>query len=199
MLREALMLKIPPLNRICPRRSLIASLAFVASGIAAGTVSAQESDDVRLQANAKVAGIEAVIDEGQNMLAQAREKSNVSQIDCLNTQLVIARGFLNVAQNANVNLKEAIERNDAEAATHHQKLLNLAAEKTDSALVHMKQCETGVVSVSGETRSTTRRNCKIEPCLAGEDVYAPDAIEKQSSTGADKLDTSGSVDASPYM
>ena len=143
--------------------------------------------------------IEAAIEDGQEMLARARENSNVSQIDCINTQLVIARGFLNVAQNANINLKEAITRNDAEATTHHQKLLDLAVEKTEGAAARMKQCGTGVLSVTGETQSTTKRDCKVEPCLGGEEVYAPDAIEKQSLTGADKIDASNNVDASPYM
>ena len=111
----------------------------------------------------------------------------------------LIRNGIEAAQNANINLKEAITRNDAEATTHHQKLLDLAVEKTEGAAARMKQCGTGVLSVTGETQSTTKRDCKVEPCLGGEEVYAPDAIEKQSLTGADKIDASNNVDASPYM
>ncbi len=150
-------------------------------------------------ADAQISIIETSISEGQDLLTKAREQSDVSQIDCINTQLVIARGFYNVAQNASINLKEAVSRNDAEAEAHHQKLLALASEKTRSAVDRMKQCSTGVLSVAGETKSTTVRACKIEPCLSGETVYAPEQIEAQSATGADKIDAGSSVDASPYM
>lgn len=199
MLREAHMSKTNRSNDIRPHKSLLIALTLAATGFVANNAFAQDADAIRQQADAKVASIEAAIEDGQEMLARARENSNVSQIDCINTQLVIARGFLNVAQNANINLKEAITRNDAEATTHHQKLLDLAVEKTEGAAARMKQCGTGVLSVTGETQSTTKRDCKVEPCLGGEEVYAPDAIEKQSLTGADKIDASNSVDASPYM
>ncbi len=199
MLREAHMSKTNRSNDIRPHKSLLIALTLAATGFVANNAFAQDADAIRQQADAKVASIEAAIEDGQEMLARARENSNVSQIDCINTQLVIARGFLNVAQNANINLKEAITRNDAEATTHHQKLLDLAVEKTEGAAARMKQCGMGVLSVTGETQSTTKRDCKVEPCLGGEEVYAPDAIEKQSLTGADKIDASNNVDASPYM
>ena len=167
-------------NDIRPHKSLLIALTLAATGFVANNAFAQDADAIRQQADAKVASIEAAIEDGQEMLARARENSNV-------------------AQNANINLKEAITRNDAEATTHHQKLLDLAVEKTEGAAARMKQCGTGVLSVTGETQSTTKRDCKVEPCLGGEEVYAPDAIEKQSLTGADKIDASNNVDASPYM
>ena len=98
-------------NDIRPHKSLLIALTLAATGFVANNAFAQDADAIRQQADAKVASIEAAIEDGQEMLARARENSNVSQIDCINTQLVIARGFLNVAQNANINLKEAITRN----------------------------------------------------------------------------------------
>ena len=87
-------------NDIRPHKSLLIALTLAATGFVANNAFAQDADAIRQQADAKVASIEAAIEDGQEMLARARENSNVSQIDCINTQLVIARGFLNVAHNA---------------------------------------------------------------------------------------------------
>ena len=95
-------------NDIRPHKSLLIALTLAATGFVANNAFAQDADAIRQQADAKVASIETAIEDGQEMLARARENSNVSQIDCINTQLVIARGFLNVAQNANINPKICI-------------------------------------------------------------------------------------------
>ena len=154
--------------------------------ICASAQNADSQPSQKSDAGASVAKIEQIINDGQDMLASARSESNVSQIDCINAQLIIARGFLNVAQNASTNLDEALSRNDQAAAAHHQKLLSLAVTKADAVDVQIKQCRTGVISESGETNSTTTRECKIEPCLEEEKDAGIEIPPKY-------------VDSSPYL
>lgn len=149
-------------------------------------------------ARTEVSQIQNVIAKGQDMLVEAQGESNVTRMDCLNSLLVIARGFLNVAQNAQTNLEDAIERNDKDAIAHHSKLLSLANSKTEALASRMSQCTAGVVNVSNETQSTTTRKCEIEPCLGGEEVYDSSQIDKSSLTGADSIGND-IVDASPYL
>ena len=186
-----------PIKFTAPAAFVVCS--FVASFAYAQNTAAPSNDDLAQIADSQLQTIEQNIQDGQEMLSDARSKSDVARMDCLNTQLVIVRGFLNVAQNANANLKDAISRNDAEAISHHRKLLDLAASKTGDSYNRMKQCTTGIVSVSGETKSTTIRHCTIEPCLNGESVYAPEQIDKSSLTGANPNEDSCIIDASPYM
>lgn len=146
------------------------------------------------EAGRAVTHVEGVISQGQEMLKQAQADSDVARMDCLNAQLINAKGFLNVVQNGEANLRDAVARDDTAAQQHHYKLVQLAVSKSDALSARMAECSTGVVgSISGETRQETKRECTIEPCLSGEEYYQP-SIENEVSIMAES-----SVDSSPYM
>ena len=146
------------------------------------------------EASAAVEHVESVIAEGQHMLQQAQAESDVARMDCLNAQLINARGFLNVVQNGEANLRDAVSRDDTAAQQHHYKLVQLAVSKTDTIAAKMNECTTGVMgNISGETRQDATRECNVEPCLGGEEYYEP-SLEAEIA-----LMNEAVADASPYM
>lgn len=167
---------------------LIPSIAFAEETVV------KNSQSMLNEASSGVAHVEEVIADGQNMLSQAKEEADVARMDCLNVQLINAKGYYNVVQNSEANLRDAVSRGDSAAQQHHYKLVQLAVSKIDNIAVKMTECTTGVLgSLSGESRQDTQRTCTIEPCLGGESYYDP------SLKSEIQYMEQSSIDASPYL
>ena len=144
--------------------------------------------------------LQDVINEGNNQLEDARASSDVAQMDCLNTILIQAKGFLNVAQSSEMNLMDAQQRNDEASIAHNQKLLNLAYSKGQELSLSMKQCATGIINNDGETSLKSSYTCKYEPCLNDPDFQSS---TREGNTAAEQafieqLELS-TISASPYL
>ena len=174
--------------------SIFAMLLLSSSMVYGQESASQRGQSMMDEASEAVSHVESVISEGQDMLREAQADSDISRMDCLNAQLINARGFLNVVQNGEANLRDAVSRNDTAAQQHHYKLVQLAVSKTDTISAKMSECVTGVLGdLSGETRQDTQRVCSIEPCLGGEEYFEP-ALKTEVSLMKDSV-----VDASPYL
>lgn len=144
--------------------------------------------------------LQDVINEGNNQLEEARSSSDVAQMDCLNTLLIQAKGYLNVAQSSEMNLMDAQQRNDEASIAHNQKLLNLAYSKGQELSLSMKQCTTGIINNDGETSLRSSYTCTYEPCLNDPDF---EASTREGNTAAEQafieqLELS-TLSASPYL
>ena len=154
-----------------------------------------DSKQMLASAEQAVTRVETVISEAQDKLSAAREASDVAQMDCINAQLVNARGFLNVVQNGESNLKDAVSRNDQAAQQHHFKLVQLAVSKVDSIDAKISECISGIIGLSSETSMQTTRTCKVEPCIGDETYYDPGHAESLLTGSV----SDSPVDASPYL
>ena len=67
-------------NDIRPHKSLLIALTLAATGFVANNAFAQDADAIRQQADAKVASIEAAIEDGATALTQATQSACVQQI-----------------------------------------------------------------------------------------------------------------------
>ena len=185
--------------------SMLSFSAYAEDAVVLPEWDVQQSTDGMLANAAKgVERLEEIIAQGQEMLTKAHAEQDVTQIDCLNSLLVNAQGFLSVVQNGESNLKDAVSRHDKDAQQHHYKLVQLGVSKGNDISIRMMECSTGVVGVSGTTVQETVRVCKIEPCLAGESYYDPShsGILGSSGSNSDEIELSGveiDVDASPYL
>ena len=168
---------------------------FFATPVAfADDAPAKSSESMLDEASAGVAHVEEVISNGQNMLSEAKDDADVSRMDCLNTQLINAKGYYNVIQNSEANLRDAVSRNDTAAQQHHFKLVQLALSKIDGISAKMSECSTGVLgNLSGGSVQETQRQCSIEPCLGGEEYYEP-SLKSEVQYMEQSV-----VDASPYL
>ncbi len=126
----------------------------------AAAAMAQESES-----GSVVSYIESVISEGNQKLDKARQSSDVSKADCINVNLINAKGYLNIAQSSTINLQNAQSRSDADGVSHYQKLLDLAQTKTSEIETQIKQCDEGIVTYSGETTLKATYQCEYPPCL----------------------------------
>ncbi len=185
----------------------IAFVVAVLSLFVAPSVYAQEeqvqqnAENMVSEAENGVALLESIIQDGQQKLAEARAADDVQRIDCLNSRLVNAKGFLSVVQNGEANLKDAVSRNDVEAQQHHYKLVQLAVSKGNEVAARMNECVTGVVGLTGTTVQETVRSCKVEPCLAGEQYYEPSKTAEGGGrmTSSEESENDLDVDASAFL
>lgn len=168
---------------------------LLSSGVSAEEISHASTQSMLDEAREGVAHVENVIATGQAMLSQAQADADVPRMDCLNAQLVNAKGFLNVVQNGEANLRDAIARNDVASQQHHYKLVQLAVSRSNDIESRMTECTTDVqATFTGETKVEVIRSCDIEPCLDAEEYYAP------SINAVDVIiEISQTVDASPYL
>lgn len=173
---------------------LSASSAFAQAPVNANALS---GSSMLSAASKAVERVEAVISDAQQRLNDARAVADVAQMDCINAQLVNAKGFLNVVQNGESNLRDAVARNDETAQQHHYKLVQLAVSKVETIQTRIAECTSGVIGLSGETVMETTRVCKVEPCVGGEEYYDPGHSE--SHAGGSQVETNSLVDASPYL
>ena len=184
---------------------MLSSAAWTQDAVLPPTDDVQQSTDAMLSnARKGVERLEEVIADGREQLSQAQAEQDVARIDCLNSLLVNAQGFLTVVQNGESNLKDAVARNDKDAQQHHYKLVQLGVSKGNDIAIRMLECSTGVVGISGTTVSESMRVCKIEPCLEGEQFYDPSHSGILGSNGqnSDEIEDSGveiDTDASPYL
>lgn len=173
----------------------MAFLSLASYATAQETNAMMDSKMMVTSAEQAVTRVETVIAEAQIKLTEAREASDVAQMDCINAQLVNARGFLNVVQNGESNLKDAVSRNDQAAQQHHFKLVQLAVSKVEAIEIKISECVSGIIGLSSETSMETTRVCKVEPCLGDESYYDPGHAESLTPGSV----TDSPVDASPYL
>lgn len=133
--------------------------------------------------------IQEVIDRGNQLLNDARAQEDVARMDCINEKLIAVKGFLNVGQNSNANLADAVARKDDASSQHHLKLSNMAAVRSSSLGSEMMACLGANLEYTGPTKLDAKRSCKIEPCLDGEELTTPSS----------DATTKPSADASPYL
>ncbi|MBQ1926782.1 MAG: hypothetical protein II767_07730 [Proteobacteria bacterium] len=180
------------------------AIAAVSALLVSSSAYGQDSKGMLEEASQGVSAIEEVISNGQSKLEEARAEQDVPRVDCINSLLVNARGFLSVAQSGEANLRDAVNRNDIEAQNHHAKLVQLAVSKSRNIEAKMSECSREMVAVSGTTTLETKRECKVEPCLGGEEYYDPDLSRTLGTIHAKaepaiEVDDMVSPDASPYQ
>ena len=180
------------------------AIAAVSALLMSSYAYGQDSNSMLVEASEGVSVIEGVISTGQSKLEEARAEQDVPRVDCINSLLVNARGFLSVAQSGEANLRDAVSRNDVEAQNHHAKLVQLAVSKSRNIEAKMSECSREMVAVSGTTSLETKRECKVEPCLGGEEYYDPDLSRNLGTIHAKaeptiEVDDMVSPDASPYQ
>lgn len=108
--------------------------------------------------------ITGVISSGNALIDKARKEQDVTMMNCVNAQLINAKGFLNVAQSSTNNIADAKNRGDSATVEHNERLVTLAVSKVREIDMKMKQCASGVVKFTGDTTLQSTRSCKFEPC-----------------------------------
>ncbi|MFB6373138.1 MAG: hypothetical protein ABEN55_08490 [Bradymonadaceae bacterium] len=74
-------------------------------------------------------------------LEKAREEEkDIQKINCINDKLAAIKGFLKVAEQSYVKLKEAVKKDDVKEANHHYTLISVAHQKVQEYLEEAKLC-----------------------------------------------------------
>ena len=156
------------------------------------------ADDAVEQANNTITEINEIITNGNELLSNAQQTSDVMMMDCINAQLINARGFLNIAQSSRDNLKDAQSRQDDAAIQHNQKIITLAASKAREIEIRMNQCSSGNMHSTGDTALVSNRTCAVQPCLTD---HALDPSTNMGLTQEEQTQAKSYIPdiASPYL
>ena len=93
------------------------------------------------RAETKISGSRKSLEETNALLEKAREKEqDIQKINCVNDKLAAIKGFLKVAEQSYVKLKEAANNDDTEEANHHYTLISVSKQKIDRLTEEARLC-----------------------------------------------------------
>ncbi|MFB6264908.1 MAG: hypothetical protein ABEL76_14995, partial [Bradymonadaceae bacterium] len=89
----------------------------------------------------KIDQSKSMFDQTGGMLEKARsEEKDLAKLNCINEKRTAIEGYLKVAEEHYVSLKEAVNSGDNEAASHHYTLVSVAHQKVQEYLEEAKLC-----------------------------------------------------------
>lgn len=129
------------------------------------------SDDKKLnRAESKISESRQSLEQTNALLEQAREQEkDVMKINCINDKQAAIKGFLKVAEQSYVKLKDAASGNDAEEADHHYTLISVSKQKIDSLTEEARMCAGEVQRYAEETQVEV----DVDDDVAETDGYVP--------------------------
>lgn len=81
------------------------------------------------------------LEETNTLLEKAREdEQDIQKINCINDKLAAIKGFLKVAEQSYVKLKDAVKKDDLEEANHHYTLISVSKQKIDRLREEARLC-----------------------------------------------------------
>jgi hypothetical protein len=100
------------------------------------------SDEKKLnRAESKISESRQSLEETNALLEKAREQEkDVMKMNCINDKQAAIKGFLKVAEQSYVKLKDAASGNDAEEVDHHYTLISVSKQKIDSLAEESRMC-----------------------------------------------------------
>lgn len=129
------------------------------------------SDEKKLnRAESKISESRQSLEETNALLEKAREQEkDVMKMNCINDKQAAIKGFLKVAEQSYVKLKDASSANDAEEADHHYTLISVSKQKIDSLAEESRMCA-GEVQRYAEG---TQVEVDVDDDVAETDGYVP--------------------------
>ncbi len=79
------------------------------------------------------------------------EEKDLLKLNCINDRIPVIRGFVNVSEQSQGRLGQAIKQKDREGAEHQYSLIVIAGTKVDNLGVEARSCAGEVLRYSGET------------------------------------------------
>jgi HSP90 family molecular chaperone len=122
------------------------------------------------RAESKISSSRQSLEETNALLEKAREQEkDVMKINCINDKQAAIKGFLKVAEQSYVKLKDAVSGNDSEEADHHYTLISVSKQKIDSLAEEARMCAGEVQRYAEETRVEV----DVDDDVADTDGYVP--------------------------
>lgn len=119
-----------------------------------------------------ISRMRGALQKGLDEVKEARAEKDSVRLLCVNEPVTAMKGVLRVAENANVDLQEAIATNETAQARREFRTIKLAGAQMDDMLSRAQNC-----SGSSSTDSTTAVELEIdENLLALDPYYGSDAI-----------------------
>jgi hypothetical protein len=144
----------------------------------APAAAAGSDDDARLVPEARftavasesVAGMRGSMQRGLEELHRAREKKDAVQLTCVNEHVTAMKGVLKVAENAGVELEEAVATSQTARARYEFRKVQASKKRMDKLLGAALNC-----AGADSTFSTTAVTVEVDDAVLQFDPYYGDA------------------------
>jgi len=116
-------------------------------------VEAMSDQQKMTRAESKISESRQSLEETNALLEKARkQEKDVMKINCINDKQAAIKGFLKVAEQSYVKLKDAVSGKDSEEADHHYTLISVSKQKIDSLAEEARMCAGEVQRYAEETQ-----------------------------------------------
>ncbi len=121
------------------------------------------------EAEGAVTRMRAAMQKGLDEVKEARAEKDSVRLLCVNEPVTAMKGVLRVAENANVDLQEAIATNETAQASREFRKIKQAGQQVEGLLSRAQNC-----SGAGSSESTTAIELEIDENLLALDPYYGD-------------------------
>ena len=133
--------------------------------------------------------MKAILTEVLEDLTEARDSRDMVKLNCVNEKLTSVKGLLKISEQAEVTLKEALARREAEIADHEFEKITIAQRKCEQLLAESDACIGEMAVYTGDTQV---------------EVEEPDEEDRDESMEQDRqeqidTDLRRPIPASPYQ
>ncbi len=106
-----------------------------------------------VKAATDISAMNEVLTKAQELLEKTRaEERDVMKLNCINEKVSAIKGFLKIAEKAQVELDAAIASGDEKAQLHQSKLIMLASDRVQVLGEETESCVGEVTQYSGDTQ-----------------------------------------------
>lgn len=152
----------------------------------------RESDDARLKAvDASLKTMRSVLSTALSRLAQTRKDKDVNALNCVNEKLAAIDGLVKISEDAQVALKEAIARRDAEGKDHEVSKVALADRRVAQLRLEVEGCVGEMTSVAEKANGLESQAVTAEASLGKTDPVVVHFRAAQDLVGAGSYEKAG--------
>jgi hypothetical protein len=121
--------------------ALIATVAFAQAPASPPAENALPSDPEKVKRSAEsVAQMRSTLKDVLGKLEEARSTKDVVKLNCVNEKLTQVKGLLRISEASDVQLQEAVAKNESSVAEHEYTKINLASSRVEQLRAEAEQC-----------------------------------------------------------
>lgn len=131
------------------------------------------------RSGAAVQKMRQVLKSVLGILEEARNSKDIVRLNCVNEKLTQVKGFIRIAEQADVSLQEAVAKQEGAAANHEFTKIEVASQRVDQLHAEAEACNGATVYENGNAhlrryrrhhraqRPAFEYDCLCCPCIHG--------------------------------
>lgn len=141
-------------------------------------IEGMSGDEMLERGATKVDQTKSALEESEELVEKARDQEDIERLNRINDKRSAIEGYLKVAEEHYVSLKEAVNSGDRKAAEHHYTLVSVAQQKASEYLEEAKLSDGEVERYAEGTQVEVNRDDELpgDPDYLSEDPVAVETL-----------------------